>query len=174
MVRHGCLDERHELVLVAGKTARHESRPHAHGQADQVDGREFVHVSRLVHRSEIGRGGILPLGKAVTAVVHHHVGNVQVAADGVAELAQAYGCRIAVAAHAQVDQLAVGQVGPGGDGRHAPVHRVEAVRIAQKIRRCFRRTANARQLGQLMGFHRHLEAGLHDGPVDRVVSASGA
>ena len=41
--------------------------------------------------------------------------------------------RIAVARDAEIDQVAVGEVGAGQHRRHAAVHRVEAVRVAEEV-----------------------------------------
>ena len=49
------------------------------------------------------------------------------------ELAETDRGRVAVAGNAEIDQIAVGEVGAGQDRRHAAVHRIEAVRIAEEI-----------------------------------------
>ena len=104
----------------------------------------------LAVEPEIRRRRELALGQAVDAVVLEHVEHVHVAADGVAQLPEADRQRIAVARHADHDQVAVGGVGAGRDRRHAAVHAVEAVRLAQEIGRRLRRAADARQLGDLV------------------------
>src|SRR5690606_28431901 len=78
-------------------------------------------------------GRELPLGEAVAAVVHDDVGHVQAAAHGVAELPQPDGCSVTVAGNTDVDEVAVGERRPGGNGRHAPVHGVEAMGAVEEI-----------------------------------------
>src|ERR1700761_1604557 len=90
------------------------------------------------------------------------------------ELAEADGGGIAVAGDAEIDQIAVGEVGAGQDRRHAAVHGVEAVRIAEEIIRRLRRAADAGNLGHAMRLDRELVAGLDDRGRDRVVAATGA
>jgi hypothetical protein len=51
----------------------------------------------------------------------------------VRELAEADRGGVAVAGHAEVDQVAVGEVGAGQHRRHAAVHGVEAVRVAEEV-----------------------------------------
>jgi hypothetical protein len=48
------------------------------------------------------------------------------------ELAEPDRGRVAVVGDAEINQLAVGEVGAGQDRRHAPVHAVEAVRLAEE------------------------------------------
>jgi len=73
------------------------------------------------------------------------------------ELAEADGSGIAVAGDAEIDQLAVGEVGAGQHRRHAAMHRVEAVRIAEEVIRRLRRAADAGNLGDAMRLDRQLE-----------------
>ena len=82
--------------------------------------------------------------------------------------------RIAVAGDAEIDQVAVGEVGAGQHRRHAAVHRVEAVRVAEEIVRRLRRAADAGNLGDAVRLDRKLEAGLDDRGGDRVMAAAGA
>jgi hypothetical protein len=90
------------------------------------------------------------------------------------ELAEANGGTVAVAGHAEIDEIAVGEIGAGQDRRHAAVHRIEAVRIAEEIGRRLRRAADARDLRHPMRLDGEVEAGLDDRRRDRVVAASGA
>ena len=71
--------------------------------------------------------------------------------------------RVAVAGDAEVDQLAVGQVGAGQHRRHAAMHAVEAVRRAEEVVRRLRRAADAGELGDAVRLDVELEAGLDDG-----------
>ena len=92
----------------------------------------------------------------------------------VRELAEADRGGVAVAGDAEIDQIAVGEVGAGEHRRHAPVHRVEAVRVAEEIGRRLRRAADAGKFGDAVRLDRELEAGLDDRRRDRIVAAAGA
>jgi hypothetical protein len=82
--------------------------------------------------------------------------------------------RVAVAATPEVQQLAVGEVGAGQHRRHAAVHGVEAVRVAEEVVGRLRRAADARELGDAVRLDVELPAGLHQRGRDRVVAAAGA
>ena len=166
------LEDRHQLLLVAREAAGHEGRPEIEGQRNRVDGAEAVRLAALALRADVGRGRELPLGEAVDAVVLDHVEHVDVAADGVDELADADRQRVAVAGDADVGQVAVGGVGAGGDGRHAAVRRVEAVGAGHEVGRRLRRAADARQLGDHVRRRVELVERAHDGRGDRVVAAA--
>ena len=90
------------------------------------------------------------------------------------ELAEADGGRVAIAGDAQINEIAVGEVGAGEHRGHAAVHGVEAVAVGEEIVRRLRRAADAGELGDAMRLDRELEAGLDDGGRDRVVTAAGA
>src|SRR3546814_7894054 len=75
---------------------------------------------------------------------------------------------------AQVDQLAVGEAGAGQHRGHAPVHGVEAVRLAEEVVRRLAAAADARQLGDAVRLDVQLPAGLDDRRRDRVVPATRA
>ena len=90
------------------------------------------------------------------------------------ELAETDRGAVAVAGDAEIDQVAVGEIGAGQHGRHAPVHGVEAVRVAEEIGRRLGRAADARQLGDAVRRQVQLETGLHDRGADRIVAAAGA
>jgi hypothetical protein len=92
----------------------------------------------------------------------------------VGELAKADGRRIAVARHAEIDQIAVGEVGAGQHRRHAAMHAVEAMGSAEEVGRGLGRAADAGQLGDAVRLDGQLEEGLDDGAADRVVAAAGA
>ena len=168
------LDQRHELRLVAGEAARHERRAELQRHADQVDRLVAVHHAALRLGAAVGGGGELALGQAVHAVVLDDIDHVDAAPHRMGELAEADRRAVAVARHAQIDQVAVRQVGAGQHRRHAPVHRVEPVRRAEEIGRRLRRAADAGQLGDAMRRQVELEAGAHDGGADRIVAAAGA
>src|SRR5215469_16441511 len=90
------------------------------------------------------------------------------------ELAQSDRSGIAVAGDAEIDQIAVGEIGAGEHRRHAAMDRVEAMRIAEEIIRRLRRAADAGNLGDAMRLDRELETRLDDRGRNRVVAAAGA
>jgi hypothetical protein len=126
------LDQRHELRLVAGEAAGHEGRPHQDRHRGQVDAGVGVDRALLGLRALVGGGRELPLGQPVDAVVHHDIDHVDAAAHDMGELAQPDRGAVAVARDAQIDQVAVGQIGAGQHRGHAPVHGVEAVAAPRK------------------------------------------
>src|SRR3546814_1450780 len=75
---------------------------------------------------------------------------------------------------AQVDQLAVGEAGAGQHRGHAPVHGVEAVRLAEEVVRRLADEADARQLGDAVRLDVQLPACLDDRRRDRVLPATSA
>src|SRR2546428_5497570 len=92
----------------------------------------------------------------------------------VRELAEPDRGRIAVARYAEIDEIAVGEIGAGEHRRHAPVHGIEAMGTAEEIGRRLRRAADAGELGHPMRLDIKLETGLDDRARDRVVAAAGA
>ena len=122
----------------------------------------------------VGGGRELALGQAVDAVVLDDVGHVDAAPHGMRELAEADRRRVAVAADAEIEQLAVGEVGAGQHRRHPAVHGVEAVRGAEEVVGRLRRAADARELGDAVRLDLELPARLHERSRDRVVAAAGA
>ena len=64
-------------------------------------------------RAAVGGGGELALGQAVHAVVLDDVDHVDAAPQRVRELAEPDRGRVAVAGDAEIDQVAVGEVGAG-------------------------------------------------------------
>ncbi len=174
LVLDRCLDQRHELLLVAGERARHEGRAELQRHRHQIDRVVGVDDAALALGAAVGGGGELALGQAVHAVVLDDIDHVDAAAHGVGELAEADRGGVAVARDAEIDQVAVGEVRAGEHRRHAPVHGIEAVRGVEEIVRRLRRAADAGDLRHPVRLDRELEAGLDDGGGDRVVSAAGA
>ena len=129
---------------------------------------------RLALRALVGGGGELALGQAVNAVVLADIDHVDAAADAMGELAEPDGGGIAVAGNAHIDQIAIGEVGAGQHRRHAAMHAVEAVALAEQIVRRLRRTADARKLRHAMRLDVELETGLDQRGADRIVAAAGA
>src|SRR6185437_16175055 len=111
---------------------------------------------------------------SVVAVVLDQIDHVDAAADAVCELAQADRSAVAVAGDAEIDEVAVGEVGAGEHRRHAAMHAVEAVRRTEEICRRLRRAADAREFGDAMRRQIELETGLDDGGADRIMTAAGA
>ena len=99
------LENRNELRLVAREAARNERRAQAEREQDRVDGALLVRLAALALRADIGGCRELPLGEAVHAVVLDDVEHVEVAADGVAHLAEADRERVAVAGDADVGEV---------------------------------------------------------------------
>ena len=174
VVADGGLEQRDQLRLVAGERAGDEAGAELDRQLAQVDGVERVGLALLGRRGLVVGGRELALGEAVAAVVHDDVGHVHAPAHGMAELAEPDRGGVAVAGDADVDEVAVGDGGAGGDRRHAPVHGVEAVAARQEVGRRLRRAADARHLGDAVRGQVHLEAGLDQRGRDRVVPAARA
>ena len=139
-----------------------------------VDGAVGIDHAALRLRAAVGGGRELAFGQAVNAVVLDDIDHVDAAADGMGELAEADRGGIAVAGNAQIDQVAIGEIGAGEHRRHAAMHGIEAVRIAEKISRRLRRAADAGKLRHPMRRDRQFEAGFDDRRGDRVVAATGA
>ena len=167
-------DQRHQLRLVAGEAARHETRAKLQRHRHQVDGVVGVHHALLGLRAAVGSRRKLTLGEAVNAVVFDDIGHVDGTADRMRELAKADRGGIAVAGDAEIDQVAVGEIGAGQDRRHAAMHRIEAVRVAEEVVRRLRGAANAGNLGDAVRFDRQFETGLDDRCRDRIVAAARA
>src|SRR6185437_11610099 len=116
----------------------------------------------------------LALGEAIHAVILGDIDHVDAAADAMDELAKPDRSGIAIARHAQIDQILVGEIGARQDRRHAAMHRIEAVALAQEIGRRRGRTADARQFGHPVRLNGEFETGGDDGGRDRVMAATGA
>ena len=161
-------------VLSPEKERATKVAPSCSAIADEVDGVVVVGDAALRLRAAVGGGRELALGEAVHAVVLDDVDHVDAAPHRVRELAEADRGAVAVARDAEIDQVAVGEVGAGEHRRHAAVHRVEAVRGVEEIVGRLRRAADAGDLRHPVRLDRELEAGLDDRGGDRVVAAAGA
>ena len=168
------LDQRHQLRLVAGEAARDERGAELQGEGHQIDRRVGVDGAAPRLRALVGGRRELALGQPVDAVVLDDVDHVDGAAEAMRELAEPDRGRVAVARDAEINELAIGEVGAGHHRRHAPVHAVEAVRLAEKIGRRLRRAADAGELGDAVRRQAQLEAGLDDRGADRIMAAAGA
>ena len=128
----------------------------------------------LALRAAVGGGRELALGQAVDAVVLDDIDHVDAAPHRMGELAEPDRGGVAVAGNAEIDQVAVGEIGAGQHRRHAAVHRIEAVALAQHVGRRLRRAADAAELGDPVRRQAQFEAGVDDRRADRVVAAAGA
>ncbi len=161
------LQERHELILVPGEAARDIGGAKLQRHGDKIQRRVGVFRTLLALRALVGGRRELPLGEAVDAVVLDDIEHVDAAPDRMRELPEADRGGIAVARHAHIDEVAIGEIGAGQHRGHAPMHRVEPVRLAEEIGRRLGRTADARELGDAVRRQIELEARLHDRGADR-------
>lgn len=133
LVLDGCLDQRDELRLVAGEAPCDEARTELQREANEVQGGVGIHYAALRLGSGVRGGGELALGQSVHAVVLHHVKHVYTTAQGVRELAEADGGGVTVAGNAEIQQVAVGEIGAGQHRRHAAVHAVQPVGASEEV-----------------------------------------
>ena len=161
-------------VLSPEKLRATKVAPDHQRHADEIDRRVAVGAADLALRALVGGGRELALGQAVHAVVLGDVDHVHAAAHAVHELAETDRRRVAVARDAHIDEVLVGEIGAGEHRRHAAVHAVEAVALAEQIVGRLGRAADARELGDAMRLDVELEAGLDDRGADRVVPAARA
>ena len=173
VVRHGRLQDRHELLLVTGETARDERRAETESHGHGVDGRQHVRLALLRARANVGRGRHLALRESVDTVVLDDVDHLHVASDAVHEVTQADGQRVAITGDPDVGQFAVRGDRPGGDGDHPAVRGVEAVSSSHEVRGRLRGAADTAQLGDHVGWCREFPERVHDGCRDRVVTTAG-
>ena len=126
----GSLDEFGEVFLVGAESARDERRPGGEGERDGIDGGVDVaegHALGLHADAAGGRG--LSGGEAVDLVVHHDVGEVEIATHGVDEVAGADAKAVAVAARDEDGHGVVGELHAAGYGKRPAVKRVHAVGV---------------------------------------------
>jgi|GEM_PF-6787582 len=81
----------------------------------------------LALRSTVGGGGKLSFGKAAYAIVLDDIGHAHPASHGIGELAQSNRGRVAITRDAEIDQLAIGQIGACEHRRHTSMHGVETM-----------------------------------------------
>ena len=129
------LQQRHELLAVAGKRARDERGAQLDREPADIDRRVLVDLAALLLRADVGGGRKLPLGEAVAAVVLDDVRAVEVAPDHVTVLAEPDARGVAVAADAEHEQFAIGKLRSGRGRRHPAVQAVEAVRLLDEVGR---------------------------------------
>ena len=169
-----CLQDREQLLFVAGERSRDEGGAKLDRQRAAVDRRQIVDHTRLERRAHVGGRGELPLRQPVAAVVFDDVDDRDVPPHQVDELPDPDRPGITVPAHTDRLQRPVRQHGPGPDRRHPAVHRVEAVSGAEEVRRALARAADARQLDDVPRIDPHLEERVDDSLRDGVVAAAGA
>ena len=172
LVHQSGLDQRHELLAVAGEAARDERAAEREGREARVDRRLLVLFAFLGLRADVRGCRELAFRQPVDAVVLAHVQHVHVAADRVRKLAETDRQRIAVAGHADVMQVAIRGIGAGRDRWHAAMHAVEAVRATGEVGGRLRRAANTGQLGEPLGSDAELPDRLGDRSRDRIVPAA--
>ena len=170
----GGLDQWHQLRLVAGEAAGHKGRAQRNRQLHRIDRGLVVDLALLRLATKISRGRELPFGQSIDAVILDHVEHVEVAADRMHELPQADRERVAIARNPDVAQGAIGRIGAGGDRGHAPVHRVKAMRTADKVSRGLGGAADPGELDQVVRLDRIGPGRLGDSGRDRVVTAARA
>jgi hypothetical protein len=90
------------------------------------------------------------------------------------ELTEADRRGVAVAGNAEIDEVAVGEIGAREHRRHPPVHRVEAVALAKHVGRRLGGASDAAQFGDSVRRQAQFEAGVNDRRADRIVPAAGA
>ncbi len=172
VMREGSLQKGHDLLRVTGEGPSHIGRAELDGETAQIDCGKVVHNARLERRAKIRGRGELAFREPVNAVVLDDVNDGEVPAQEVDELADPNRRRIAIAGDADGDEVAVRENSTGRNGRHAAVHGVETMALAQPIGRCFRRAANARELRHLMRLDAIFVEGFDELAADRVVPAA--
>src|SRR6185312_9867284 len=103
-VRQGSFQNRYQLLLISGKTARDESGSGAEGKHHRINGKRLVRFPPFALRSDIGRGRELPLGQSVYPIVLDEVDHFDIAADGVTHVPQPDRKRISIARYSDVGQ----------------------------------------------------------------------
>ena len=148
--------------------------PSCIASATRSIGSSVVVDALLALRAAVGGRRELALGQAVDAVVLDDIDHVDAAPHRMGELAEADRGGVAVARDAEIDEVAIGEIGAGQHRGHAPMHRIEAVALAEHVGRRLRRAADAAELGDAMRRQRQLETGADDRRADRIVAAAGA
>ncbi len=171
-VRKRRLEQFLDLLWIAGKGARHERAVRGQGFQANVHGHVGIGALVLERQADLGRGGELPFGQAVDAVVLDDVQHVDVAADDVLELPHADAGRVAVTGEADALQPVVAEQRAGGDRGHAPMQAVETERAVQEVGRRLARAADAAELDDILRHDVHLVQGADDLVGDRVVAAA--
>ena len=157
---------------VTGEGPGYIGRAELDGQPAQIDCGKVVHDARLELRAKIRGRGELAFREPVNAVVLDDVNDGEVPAQEMDELADPNRRRIAIAGDADGDELAVCENASGRNGRHAAVHGIEAMALAQPISRCFRRAADARELRHPMRLDAIFVERFDELAADRVVPAA--
>ena len=107
-------------------------------EGDEVDRRIPVDGPALRFRAAVGGCRELSLGESVDAVIFDDIDHVDAAPHAMGKLAEPDRGRVAVPRDAEINEIAIGEVGAGQNRRHAPVNTVEAVRMAEEISGRFR------------------------------------
>ena len=165
------LDQRCELLAVARKAARDERRSHQKGQGNYIHRLPRVGASLAQPRAAVRHCGELAFGQAVHAIVLDDVGNAQIAAHHMSEVAQTDGGRVAVARNPDRDQRMVGQPAARGHRRHAAMNAVKAEGLVHEVVGGLGGTPDSAQLDHPLGVNVGLVGGRHDRSGDSIVAA---
>src|SRR5437773_10776383 len=129
------LQERDQLLRIAGKGTAYEIASEIDGHRTKVDGRQLVHDSALCLGAVIRGGRELAFRKTIHAVVFHEVNHRNVAAEEMDELTHADRSLTTVPTDAARDQCPVRQNHVSPLRRTSGVDAVQAVRLVEEIRR---------------------------------------
>src|SRR5262249_40546140 len=145
-------------LVLARKPPRAKGRAGCQPQRDRIYGRPKVprrrrFGSHLLHRGRRGLAG----RQTVDLVVHHDIGQVQVAPHCVDKMAQANAIAVAVSAGDDDLQVMVGELYAACDSNSAPMQAVDSVRMKES--RQVRRAADARDYHQVFGRDAELACG---------------
>ena len=167
-----CLMRSVRCFWSAAEAAGDEGGAGGEGEGDGVDGALDVAEGRALGlHAEAAGGRGLAGGEAVDLVVHDDVGEVDVAAHGVDEVAAADAEAVAVAAGDEDGHGVVGHLDAGGDGERAAVQGVHAVGVDEAGE--VGGAADAADGGDLVLGDLQLDEGFLDGGEDAEVAAAG-
>ena len=129
-VLHAALDQLGQVADIAAVTACDVGGPVHDGTGDGVNrGLNAAERGALGAHAVAAGGRNLASGEAIDLVVHHDVGQVDVATGGVSEVVAADAVAIAVPAGDEYGEVVVGELGASGDSQGAAVEGVHPVGI---------------------------------------------
>ena len=140
----GRLNEGHQLCFVARKASPHEGGADFNADSHQINRHIGIDIAFFAHRLGVHSGRVLTFGQSVASIVLNDISHVEVTAHDVRKLTHADRCGIAVSRHADIYQVAIGEISAGCDRGHATMHAIKAVGTTQKISWRFGGAANAR------------------------------
>src|SRR6476619_4956853 len=100
-------DQRHELVLVAGKGSADESRPKLNGHRHEVDSRIGIDGDLLERRSFVRGRRKLTFSQPVNAIVGHEIHLVHATPNRMSKLPETNRCGVPVAGDAKINKLSI-------------------------------------------------------------------